>query len=320
MNARRPLDWSGPRNLTGGDGYTVDLGMVTAYDAARYGRSRTLIPHASGRLIKSVRFIPSNSDAPTAQVIFATPNTITGFNNSAKGMAYVSLDDLQTAVDTFSLVNDSSNTGLSGDSGVCQIIDSGPLIAVTDAFCIGQPMLPWQPLTAYANDDYILVGTHVLSSEDGGVSGTEEPPDTGGGDGNITWDDQGELPTGSVHAIAEVMEGVSPAPPYPATIEFIDQPTDTVSGQLMSPPVTVILKDQNGDPYKFSEVQVKLQIYGAPTILTGTANINTDKSTGIATFSDITPISSGTAFIIRARINPWMIEAIYSDPFDVTAP
>ncbi len=309
MTTRNP-DWQGPRNLTGGDGYLVDLGLVSLRDAAIYGRTRPLIPYADGRLISSVRFVPGGRPLVMAGLspVFFTPNTVGGSNY---GFA-----ELSEGIDTLGLITEGDQTDFHGGANdASQILDCGPLALILN----GQSSPPWQPLTAYAlGDSTINSAGHYQQVQVNGVSGATEPTwnNSSGttSDGTITWTDVG-LIDGQIHPIVEVVEGVGLMPLYPATIEFIDPPTDTVAGQTMSD-VTVIVKDQNGDPYIFKAMSVYLAIMGDGT-LSGTAFQNTDTTTGIATFNDLSIAEAAMGYIMRASSSIFP-DPIFSDPFDVT--
>ncbi len=321
-----------PRNLTGGDGYTVDCGMVSLRDAAINGRSVPLVPFADGRVIKRVYFVPSNGDVPTgASLIIGTPNTLGGnfFNySSPAGLAFVPDGDLASALDSEGLrAGNSYAVGLTGilGSGVL-IADCGPLIALP-VFQSGDnsPLGAWHANTAYAGIDFIIAGEGIWQAGggEGGETDSEEPdfdpnnsPIT---DGSVTWVYQVAIPTGEVHALAEVIEGVTPMPSYPAAIEFVSPPVDTVAGEII-PDITVIVKDQNGNPYKFGVIEIHLDMMGAGVLSGASGGFDTDPTTGIATFSGCSIADPGT-YVIRAQSVPLLVaDPIFSDPFDITSP
>ncbi len=305
----------------------VDLGMVSIRDAALYGIARPLIPYAEGRLIKSVRFAEYTPD-PTMQgrVYFVTPNTA---HNS--GFGFVAADP-QDGTDTLGLVFGGDATILDlSDGSTCQIEDPGPLVAGWGQISNleFQPLGSWQPNTAYGAADGILDsnGHAQFTAGDNlsGVSGSTEPVwSTVGGsvvDGTLLWTDAGLLPTGEVHVIAEVIEGISPMPPYPATIEFIAQPQGSVHGQTM-PDFTVMIKDQFGQPFTRCSRNIFVSFIGVGVWSAGgsgsEANAQTDASTGIATFSGYAVQDAGT-YVIRARLSYSVAtDEISSDPFDIT--
>ncbi len=310
-----------PRNLTPTDGYSVDLGVVTLRDAAINGRTIPLIPYANGRLISGIRFVMQDGAVTISgqTLFFATPNT--GQNN---GMAVVGdsgafdiAGSVQSGNNQSLIVNDNSTSTV--------ILDAGPLLAATeltfsDAYVsVGI----WEANTAYCKDDAILDDNgHVQYITTNGVSGSELPTfSTSGGttsDGTATWTDQGEIPDVAVHVIADVIEGVSPMPPFVASMEFIDQPVDVVAGATMDD-ITVIFKDQNGDPYSLFQQSSQIAIFGAGTLV-GTVLQQNDPVTGIATFSGLSITEPGTGYVLRVRQCYVNIPDIFSDPFDVTAP
>ncbi len=328
-----------PRNLTGGDGYCVDLGMVSLRDAAIYGRTRTLIPYAAGRLIKAVHFVPTVLDPATIGAMtwfFATPNTydglvgIGGYGSISQGNSMTDTDGLLVSTFNADVGNGAGNTSLLGDSGntasMSQIRDCAPLIFAPGPNDTGLlPAGTWQPDHAYTEQDYIVDGNgnfQFVASGGNGVSGSTEPTWATSGDttdGMVTWhieDDGGGLPTAEVHVIVEVIEGVSPMPLYPASLEWVVQPVETPAGDPI-PDIVVLVKDQNGDPYKFFPLSLRIDIVGAGTLNTPGPNA-LDKATGLATFSGETIAEPGT-YILRARMVMSVVaDPIFSDPFDIT--
>ncbi len=315
----RIKDWQGPRNLTGGDGYLVDLGMVSVRDAAIYGRSRPLIPYADGRVISSVRFIPPATPSADWTMWLITPNT-TNFNGFGV---------MET---TLSSITDTYKAGIAmdgTDDDKSKILDCGPLIAGINVTREFEPLGTWAADTKYCLGDAILDpnGNMQLVTTNGVSDSVDEPtwgtnPTDETTDGSITWQCQNPLPSADdkIHAVVEVIEGVSPMPPYPAILEFIQQPTDAVAEATISPAITVKISDQNGDPYVFTDANIKLNIFGAGTLV-GTASHVQNKTTGIATFDDLSITEPGTGYILRAELYPTIVtDAIFSDPFDVTAP
>ncbi len=305
----------------------IDLGMVSIRDACLYGTSRPLIPYAEGRLIKSVRFAEYIPD-PTMQglVYFVTPNTA---HNS--GFGFVGADP-QGGTDTLGLMAGGNATLLDlSDGNTCQIEDPGPLVAGWGAISNFEylPLGSWQPNTAYGAADGILDsnGHAQFTAGDNlsGVSGGTEPVwSTVGGsvvDGSLLWTDAGLLPTGEIHVVAEVIEGVSPMPPYPATIEFVAQPQGSVHGQTM-PNFTVMIKDQSGQPFTRCARNIFVSFIGNGVWSAGgsgsEANAQTNASTGIATFSGYAVQDAGT-YIICARLSYSVAAAaVISHSFNVT--
>ncbi len=319
---------------SGGSGNisVIDLGMVSLRDAVLNGRNNVLIPYADGRLIKYIGFVPPlivTQPGPGYGPTFWTPNTKSGFATATD------LSSFENNVDTLGLFNAAGNqlaTNLAGIvGGNAQILDSGPLFVMADPGNNGSRIVGgWQALTRYCFDDMILDSNGHLQQTamtpggipTGGVSGASEPTwnDSGGNttDGSITWFDLGLVTEGSIHVIAEVIEGVSPMPKRPYTLEFVSPPVNVVAGETMAD-ITVMVKDQDGSPYTFSSCDISLYILGDGT-LNGTIGAITDKTTGIATFSGLSITQPDTGYILRCEIHPVLIDPIFSDPFDVTAP
>ncbi len=306
--------------ISSGAVHSIDLGFVSVRDAAIYGRARPLIPYAEGRVISSVRFVPPATVSADWSMWFMTPNT-TNF----AGFGVLVVNDLDSSNDTLGLIGASNATQLDGQSGHnSQILDCGPLIAGINVTHEFEALGTWTPNTRYA------LGYEILDSNGNiqviginGVSGGSEPTWEISGttdDGTAQWTFEGALPSADaqVHAVVEVIEGVSPMPPYPATLEFIQQPTDAVAEATISPAITVKISDQNGDPYVFTDANITLKIYGAGTLV-GTVTQVQDKTTGVATFDDLSITEPGTGYILRAELYPTIVtEPIFSDSFDIT--
>ncbi len=317
----------------------VDLGMVSLRDAAIYGRTRPLIPYVDGRLIKAVHFVPTVIDPATIGTMsyyFATPNT----NDAAAGGigGYGTMSQSNNNADTGGLLvstfnvdvgGSGGNTSFLGDTGnvasMSQICDCGPLIFAPGPADTGLlPIGTWQPNHAYALQDYVIDsnGNDQLITTNG-VSGSTEPVwGTSGdtSDGSAVWHIENESgpPTAEVHVIVEVIEGVSPMPLYPASLEWISQPVETPAGDPI-PDIVAMVKDQNGDPYKFFPLSMRIDIVGV-----GTTNFSfqeaLDKATGLVTFSGMTIADPGT-YVLRARMALSLVaDPILSDPFEITAP
>ncbi len=331
-----------------GTGKFIDLGMVSLRDAAIYGRTRPLIPYADGRLIKSISYLPPTpvlADIGSMTWFFQTPNTYDGgdlSNLSPPGpfggggpSGYGVISQAGNNYDSDAVartVNDANlqggNTSLNGDSGnplnASQICDCGPLIFAPGPADSGlMPMGTWQADHAYCLHDYILDGnSNIQFVTTNGVSGSTEPTWGLSGetsDGTVTWTFESEQPTSdvSIHVIVEVIEGISPMPKYPASLEWISQPVDTVSGETMTD-IVVLVKDQDGDPYTFFPLSLQLDTSGDGNI--GANATPLDKATGLVTFTGIAAGDPGT-YILRCRmIMPVVVDPIFSEPFDITAP
>lgn len=266
-------------------------------------------------------------------LILLTPNTAAVWlNNASSGFGAVTLiGNPQT--DTLGLITAKENTSLAGLKATTssyrnQILDSGPLVAcVTSTGLDFERITAWQPNTPYCLQDSVLFNdNYVQEITTNGVSGSTQPAfSTSGGsvnDGSAVWRNDFTLdPTWTVHVIAEVIEGVSPMPPYPATIEYVAPPSDIVATEPMAD-VTVIVKDQFRNPYGFGLAKVNLSILGDGTLTPDPQpSVDIDPTTGIATFTGLSITEPGTGYILRAIMYPTCVAIpILSDPFDVTAP
>ncbi len=304
---------------------------VSLTDATLLGRTNIIVPFTEGRLIKSVRFVPPmivEEAGGGYGPVFLTPNTTGG----GYGFAYAAdLSDFSSNIDTLGLFNSGNATDLTGNTGTnAQICDCGPLYAIADPTNNGgRQIAAWQADTPYCFDDCVIdPNGHIQVTamvpggvQTGGVSGSSEPTwnDSGGttSDGTITWNDAGIPPVGSVHVVVEAYEGISPIPPRPATLEFVAPPIDVVAGATMAD-ITVLVKDQNGDPYTLTALALYLFILGDGT-LNGTNIAATQPETGIATFTGMSITDPGT-YVLRCLMQPVLIDYLVSDPFDVTAP
>ncbi len=297
----------------------VDLGIVSIRDAAIYGRTRPLIAYADGRLIKGISFV-SGGTAPSLKAVFTTSVLgLEAFNGI--GMASIEAGTFQNAFDSIGF-RASVAFGLDGyqNANKNQILDVGPLVAIFPDLNFTEALGQWQASHPYAIYDSILdVNGHIQQINVNGVSGETLPTfDTSGGttdDGSVQWTDLGLVPTGEVHMIAEVIEGVSPMPSYPASIEWLVQPWTAAAGDPI-PDFSIVIKDQYGKPFfvSSSEPSFRVDILGAGTLSADSNNW----ADGIETFSGYSIAEPGS-YVLRVRQDPAITtDSIFSDPFDIT--
>jgi adhesin/invasin len=112
--------------------------------------------------------------------------------------------------------------------------------------------------------------------------------------------------TGSFQVTAATDGAASPAtfnltnlPGAANHLGFVQQPTSTVAGQIIAPPVTVQVKDGSGNPVAQAGVQVSLIFDTAAVVRTSPATAATD-TTGLATFAALTIAQAGT-YIAQAQ-------------------
>jgi adhesin/invasin len=101
-------------------------------------------------------------------------------------------------------------------------------------------------------------------------------------------------------------------------LAFVQQPTDTVAGQAITPAVTVQLQDSFANPVAMAGVAVAIQASPLVTrsrTLHGTASVMTD-ATGLATFANIS-IDQAGAYTLTVEAAG--ITSATSHPFNVTA-
>ena len=94
-----------------------------------------------------------------------------------------------------------------------------------------------------------------------------------------------------------------------ATIEFVVQPTDTLAGTAIAPPVKVRLKDANGNPVAGAQVSL-----GGSDLQSG-GGFQTTDSSGVVTYGNLKYETAGTHQLSASGPNT----AVSSNPFRVTA-
>ena len=100
-------------------------------------------------------------------------------------------------------------------------------------------------------------------------------------------------------------------------LAFVQQPTDTVAGQPVAPPVTVQVEDSFGNPVAIGGVSVSVQANPVSTrfrTLRGLVTVNTDAS-GLATFANISIAVAG-GYTLTAESAGF--SSATSNPFNVT--
>ncbi len=303
-----------------GSGRYIDLGIINAADVYAAGYIE-LLPAISGRAILGVRFLNDgfdNSDGQS-QLLFTSGNDISLGNGT--GFAKFGQDT-------------ADSRGISPD---IVMGDSGPLGVVSSQLS-GSParFLPWTSNTKFAFNDFVIGSGHAqlaahLSSE-GGTSGSSEPDWAAHfgdvtPDGTIEWIDTGDTTTGwtaTIHAIAEVIAIPGLIIPYPASLEWLQQPTDVVAGVAFDPEIQVRALDQNGDLFTLQTFQPDAFVLGNGA-LTGGNGVQADTENGIATWGNLsmdvstTPGTYQLIMMIRDSFRSTYFR-LASDPFDVTAP
>ncbi len=313
---------------TPGSVSTIDLGIISAADVYAAGGYIELLPAVVGRIIISIVFLADNRVQDSdSQLIFTMGNDDNNTSGQNRGLALFGGTGKLT-MDTI---------GVAGDSGVA-IGDNGPLGVVAEAVSslLGR-IIPWTANTKYAYNDLVLGNGHLKAagqtSSQGGTSGSSEPAwvdDDDTNDGTIVWAEMADMSSGwtsTIHAVAQVITIPGLDIPYPATLEFVQQPTDVVAGIAFDPIVRVKILDQNGDPFTGQSVFLKLSVLGAGELNTSQPqSVQQDLTTGIVTFTDIGMSEETTpgAYQIVVMINDGVLHSTYyrlnSDPFDVTAP
>jgi hypothetical protein len=108
---------------------------------------------------------------------------------------------------------------------------------------------------------------------------------------------------------------VNPAPPAPSQLAFVQQPTDTVAGQPIRPPVTLQLLAGDDSPVAQPDVTVVLALTTGTGTLAGDRVRATD-FLGRAAFDDLSIDLPGTKQLLA---NGAGTSSAVSDPFEVTS-
>ncbi len=299
----------------------IDLGILTAADAYREG-IKILLPIVAGRVITGIRYLSDNFLKDNNSAVFlGSGNDVSGDGGPGDGFAKFGQQNQDTL-------------GVATNSGFGVRCDSGPLGLVSGA-TFGALPREWTADTLYAQDDWALKSDHVQKVTTGGRSGMTEPtwPTDGGtvNDGTIIWTDAFDVSTATatVHAIAEVIEIPNYVSIYPASLEWIEQPTDVVAGEAFDPVIAVRVLDQNGDPFTNADTLATalfIYILGEGTTNFGLpAQASAEADTGIASFDGLA-MDAGTSpgtyqLVAQFRYDQLTVSLrLNSDPFDVAAP
>ncbi|MBI5779171.1 MAG: hypothetical protein HZA49_06915 [Planctomycetes bacterium] len=97
-----------------------------------------------------------------------------------------------------------------------------------------------------------------------------------------------------------------------STLTFIQQPTDTNAGNTISPAITILVRDQVGNPVSNTAVSITTT---NGTTMAGTLTRNSDAS-GIATFNDLSISLAGTGYVLSATALSGTISAT-SNAFNI---
>jgi dihydroxyacetone kinase len=102
------------------------------------------------------------------------------------------------------------------------------------------------------------------------------------------------------------------APSVATSLAFLQQPTDTVVGSRITPPVSVQVLDQYGQLLTTDHSTVKMTVVGHPEVKGVSAHVKN----GVAVFTKLTPTVAGT-FALHAADKA--LTAVDSDTFTVSA-
>lgn len=107
-------------------------------------------------------------------------------------------------------------------------------------------------------------------------------------------------------------------PGDPDSLQFDQQPTDTVAGEVITPAVTVDVLDANGNLVTDQTVNVTVTLSGGNGSATLGGTTTQGSVDGVATFDDLTVDKAGSAYQLNATA-PGVSGSVASDPFDVSA-
>lgn len=301
----------------------VDLGIINAFDIYVTGIIE-LIPFVPGRIIHEIYFTPDEyvpTDGPN-NIVLAMPNYIATDSSGPFGMAIWSntADGITDTMGLFLLGEGLGVGGLFGSINLARFC--GPLFACASAVprYFGA-WKTWTAVTRFSVNEQILKSGRLWYVSTNGITGVTEPVWSGNDpitDGTVVWTlDTATPTTGQLHIHAVVSDEPPFSVPIPDSLEFIQQPTNVAAGGTMSPPVTIRVLDQDGNPFTFQPVTILLNTAGDGDDSNATST--TDTTTGIATFSSLSFTNPGTGLVLRAQLQ-WGINItpIDSDPFNVT--
>jgi len=109
----------------------------------------------------------------------------------------------------------------------------------------------------------------------------------------------------------------APAPLEPTTMEMVTQPTDSLEDTAITPPITVQVKDQDGNNLLTSGIPITASlITTGAEILSGTLSVFTN-SNGIASFGNLRVDTAGT---FTLEFSSGTLPPIPSNIFEITLP
>lgn len=111
---------------------------------------------------------------------------------------------------------------------------------------------------------------------------------------------------------------ITPPPPFASRLAFIVQPSSTITGAVISPPVNVAVQDASGHTATTAIVAVTVALASNTqgATLAGTTTVNAVN--GIATFSNLSIQQVSTGYTLTASAGP--LTGATSRPFDIMVP
>jgi hypothetical protein len=215
------------------------------------------------------------------------------------------------------------------DAGVPDHIAYGQQPTDTKAGAVISPAVTVQVLDSDGNlvPDPVDVTVALSGGDSSATLGGTTTQTTVGG--VATFGDLTVDKTGTGYVLTASLPDFSAVPPLasdpfdvtpgdPASLQFDQQPTDTVAGAEIAPPVTVDVLDGNGNLVTDQTVNVTLTLSGGNANATLGGTTTQASANGVATFDDLTVDKTGTGYQLNATA-PGVSGSFPSDPFDVTS-
>lgn len=124
------------------------------------------------------------------------------------------------------------------------------------------------------------------------------------------------------YSVQGSFNGLSSSPVYltnlvgaVASISYTTQPSDTVAGVDIAPPIAVHASDGNGNPVAGEGIELTLAANPGGSVMTGGGNVTTDAG-GDAVFANVSLDRAGTGYTVTASAGPLVAT---SQAFDISA-
>jgi adhesin/invasin len=295
-----------PVNTPAGAPITVAVKLADSAGNPVAAVSVTLTLPANGAGLIGTTTVPTGSDG------------VATFNNLS--ITTTGTFQLQATAGALSMLSNPFQITPATSRSITATDGGGQRTAVTTAYPL--------PLTAVVRDQF---GNAVRGATVTFTAPTAGASVTFGGSSSVTTDDQGTATsppltansqTGSFQVFAATDGATSPAVFDLSNVAgtanhliFVQHPTTTISGQTISPPVTVQVRDSLGNHVAQAGVQVTLVGNPARALRAPSPQAATD-ATGLATFAGITVSQAGTYTAVAHADG---LTSAQSQQFSVTA-